>query len=146
MTQLLTPIHPHVTQAIVECHSEGHQWRPDGRVDPSEAEPGMRAPFWATGSVVGRRSTCVSCGAERIRWYTRHGEVVNRYRYQEGYLHKRERGDDDPAPSRQDWRKRLIVTLFDDLELGAPQQAAPVKAAPQTAHPSRRSRRKAAGA
>ena len=120
VTDLITPINPHVRQAFVECHSEGHQWRPvPGRVDPSQAEAGLRPPAWER-SPVGRRAQCVSCQAERIRWYTRSGEVVNRYRYADGYLHKRE-AEDDVAPSRLDWRKRLVVTLFDDL--GAPQAA-----------------------
>lgn len=94
----------------------------------------MRAPYWASGTTVGRRSSCVSCGAERIRWYTRTGEVVNRYRYQDGYLHKRDAGDEEPAPSRQDWRKRLVLTLFEDL--GQPQVT-------NSTHPSKRKRQAA---
>ena len=121
VTDLITPISPHVTQAQVDCHAEGHQWRPAGRVDPMEAEPGMRAP-WGGNGTVGRRSHCISCQAERIRWYTRSGEVVNRYRYQDGYLYKREAGDLEPAPTRQEWRQRLVVSLFADL--GTPTKAA----------------------
>lgn len=82
----------------------------------------MRAPFGGHFATVGRRSHCISCGADRIRWYTRSGEVVNRYKYEDGYLHKREADDDMPAPSRQDWRKRLVVSLFEDL--GVPQETA----------------------
>ena len=121
MTQLITPINPAVAEAQMLCHAEGHQWRPAGVLDPSEAEPGMRAPFGGNGTR-GRRSQCVSCGGERIRWYTTGGEVVNRYRYTEGYLHKRE-DPDDAAPTRQDWRKRLVVTLFADLPTAQPQPA-----------------------
>lgn len=119
VTDLIQPTSPHVSQAQVDCHAEGHQWRPMGVVDPSQAEAGMKAP-WGGNGTVGRRSHCVSCQAERIRWYTRSGEVVNRYRYQDGYLHKREAGDLEPAPTRQEWRQRLVVSLFTDL--GTPQQ------------------------
>lgn len=123
MTQLFRPVDPHVTEAFVECHAEGHQWRPVGKLDPSQAEPGLRAPSWASSQCVGRLSQCVNCGGERVRWYTRSGEVVPRYRHREGYLHKREAGDTDPAPTRQDWRKRLVISLFDDL--GTPEVQQP---------------------
>ena len=39
---------------------------------------------------------------------------MNRYRYTDGYLHKKA-SEDDFAPSRLDWRKSLVVTLFDDV-------------------------------
>jgi hypothetical protein len=102
-----------LSAAYLDCHSEGHQWHHQpGKIDPLQAEPGMRSPF--SMQAVGRRSHCTSCGAERIRWYTRYGEVVNRYRYSDGYLHKRT-DPDDVAPSRLEWRQQLVTTLFDEL-------------------------------
>ena len=55
---------------------------------------------------------------ERVRWYTRFGEVVNRYKAAEGYYHQRAKGDDDPAPTRLEWRQTLVATLFDDVPTG----------------------------
>lgn len=115
MTALIQPTNT-LQQAFMECHSEGHTWkRQPGRVDPSEAEPGMRPPYSMQRSA-GRRALCLSCTTERVRWYTPSGEVINRYRYPEGYLHRKLGPDDDPAPSKQEWRRLLVVTLFDELE------------------------------
>lgn len=100
--------------SFIECHSEGHTWRRhSGSVDPLDAEPGLRPPFGAR--AVGRRAYCDSCGMERLRWYTRSGEVHNRYRPADGYYHKKS-GDGDSAPSRQDWRVTLITTVFSDID------------------------------
>src|SRR5262245_10597395 len=97
---LVRLVTPQARVSFIECHSEGHTWRRvTGLVDPSEAAPGMR-PAFHQDRAVGRRSICDSCGAERLRWYTRSGEVVNRYHYSDGYLHKKAGPDDDPAPSR----------------------------------------------
>ena len=117
LTALTTDV-SRLQAAFLDCHSEGHQWKHQpGRIDPIQAEPGMRAPFMMT-SAVGRRSLCTSCTSERIRWYSRSGEVINRYRYAEGYLHKKRSLDDEPAPTRLEWRQRLVLTLFDeDLSL-----------------------------
>lgn len=122
VTPLLRPTDKRLASAFLDCHSEGHQWRHVGKVDPLEAEPGMRPP-WGSNLAAGRRSHCTSCSAERIRWYTRSGEVVNRYRYADGYLHKKVGPDDDPAPSRLEWRQALVVTLFEDF--GAAVKSAP---------------------
>lgn len=102
--------------AFLDCHSDGHQWKHQpGRIDPSDAEPGMRAPFMMN-TAVGRRSLCTSCGCERIRWYGRSGEVTPRYRYADGYLHKKLNPDDEPAPTRLEWRQRMVRTLFEEVE------------------------------
>lgn len=112
---VIKPLRPALQQAFLDCHSEGHQWvHMKGTVDPALAEPGMRAPLDMR-TAIGRRSTCSSCGCERVRWYTRSGEVVNRYRYLDGYLHQRTT-EDDYAPSRLEWRQRLVTQLFDELE------------------------------
>jgi hypothetical protein len=103
-----------VKLSYIECHSEGHTWRRQkGRVDAIDAEPGLRPPF--NTRAVGRRAICDSCGCERLRWYTHSGEVVNRYRYADGYLHN-SKLDDEPAPSRQDWRVTLIKSVFADID------------------------------
>jgi hypothetical protein len=60
-----------------------------------------------------RRSVCQNCGTERARWYTRSGAVENRYRHPDGYLHKRT-APDDFAPSRLDYRKKLVAGLFEE--------------------------------
>lgn len=102
-------------QAFLDCHADGHQWKHHTEVvDPVDAESGLRPP-WNASSARGRRSTCASCGGERIRWYTFSGEVVNRYRMKDGYYHKRS-APDDFAPSRLDYRKQLVITLFDDVK------------------------------
>lgn len=114
--------------AFLDCHADGHQWHHQpGKVDPIDAQPGLKPP-WGTMTAVGRRSTCTSCGGERIRWYTRSGEVVNRYRMQDGYYHKRSTPD-DTAPSRLDYRRQLVITLFDDADLGKPTKRAKAKSA-----------------
>jgi hypothetical protein len=97
-------------QAFLECHSDGRQWRHAGIVGAPEWMP----PHGMHGAIA-RRSVCTSCGTERARWYTRSGEVENRYRHPEGYLHKRS-APDDYAPSRQDYRKRLVADLFAEVE------------------------------
>lgn len=97
-------------EAFLDCHADGHQWRPVGLVDPIEAEPGLRPP-WNADLTRGKRWTCVSCTGERVRWYTRAGEVVNRYRMAEGYYHRRATPD-DVAPTRQEWRAQLARRLF----------------------------------
>jgi hypothetical protein len=61
-----------------------------------------------------------------VRWYTRSGEVVNRYRMADGYYHKRSTPD-DAAPSRLEWRQQLVITLFDDL--GTPKRTRKAKSA-----------------
>lgn len=114
MTPLVQPVNRTLEAAFLRCHSTGHEWRHEpGVIDPSQAEPGMRAP-WGSGTSVGERSRCVSCTGERVRWYTRSGEVINKYRMADGYYHN-SRIDDEPAPSKLEWRKRLVVTLFDDF-------------------------------
>jgi hypothetical protein len=101
-------------EAFLDCHADGHQWKHQpGVIDTIAAEPGMRAPYAAQNSR-GRRSLCTSCGGERIRWYTPSGEVVNRYRMQEGYYHKRS-APDDYAPTRLEYRQQMVTTLFADL-------------------------------
>lgn len=111
MPKLTEPLNPALQQAFLECHAEGHQWRHQGLVT-SETE-GYRGPFGWTGCVA-RRSVCASCEGERLRWYTRSGEVVNRYRHQDGYLHKKA-DPDDVAPSALEYRQRMVVTLFDQV-------------------------------
>lgn len=112
MSALIKPVNRELELAFLDCHSNGHQWRHEGgKLDPSEAEPGMRAPYGMT--AVGRRSVCNACACERIRWYARSGEVFNRYRYADGYLHKRTTPDDF-APSRLEWRQSFVVRLFGD--------------------------------
>jgi hypothetical protein len=103
--------------AFMSCHAEGHQWRHEGRIGGSD--PGANPPFGAF-DAVGRVSVCTSCGSERVRWYTRSAEAINRYKYADGYTHKKLRDDDDPAPTRFDWRKMMVRQLFDDL--GKPQR------------------------
>lgn len=113
MTQLVRKISREMRLAITSCHADGHQWQHQGRV----GAPEYSAPFGFEESV-GRLSVCASCGSERVRWYTRSGNATNRYRYADGYSHKRSSPDDDPAPSRLEWRQRLVVTLFGDEPKG----------------------------
>jgi hypothetical protein len=100
-------------EAFLDCRAEGHQWRRQaGNVDPIDVEEyAMRPSFHSR--AVGRRSTCTSCGCERIRWYTSTGEVLMRYHHPDGYLHKKEGPDGEPAPTRQEWRQLMVSTLFD---------------------------------
>ena len=120
---LVKPVPAALKEAFLECHAEGHQWRHEagtiGTDDPDPG-PGLRAPFG--GLAIGKRSHCTNCMGERIRWYTRSGEVVNRYHYTDGYLHRRATPD-DVAPSRREWRQQLVVTLFDQMD-GQPQTPA----------------------
>lgn len=99
-------------EAFLECHAEGHQWGPSTVIGGSD--PGARPPLGMF-DAVGRHRTCTSCTSQRTRWYTRSGEVINKYDYADGYLHKKASPDDDAAPTRQDWRQQLVVKLFDDL-------------------------------
>jgi len=110
---LVRPVSERLKGAFVACHSEGHQWRHEGRV-VGGSEEGVRPPYGMTDAVA-RYSTCTSCTSERFRWYTRSGEAINQYRYAEGYLHKKVRPDDEAAPTRQWWRQQLVVTLFEDM-------------------------------
>lgn len=129
MTTLVQP--SSLEAAFLDCHSDGHQWRhTPGAIDPSEAEPGLSAPSWHHGCI-GRRSVCQSCGGERIRWMTRSGEVVNRYRMREGYYYDR-KVNDEPAPSRLEYRQRMVSTLFAEFEAAinsAPRKRAAKQAA-----------------
>jgi hypothetical protein len=104
-----------VKMSFILCHAEGHQWRHhEGIIDPMDAKPGLRPPFQEQ-TARGTYSTCTSCTTERVRWYTRSGEVVPRFKYPDGYLHKKSKLDDEPAPSKLQWRQTLVVTLFDDV-------------------------------
>jgi hypothetical protein len=115
VTQLFTSPSPALQAAFIDCHSEGHQWRHEGRIGGSD--PGARPPFGEYDSV-GRVSSCASCGSSRTRWHTRSGEAVNRYDYAEGYTHRKSGPDDEPAPTRLQWRQQLVISLFADM--GAP--------------------------
>lgn len=108
---LIQPASP-LREAFVSCHSEGHQWRHEGKVGGSE--PGMRPPFGWSDSVA-THSVCTSCTSERFRWYTRSGEVIPRYHYADGYLHKKRSVEDEAAPTKQWWRQQLVVSLFEDM-------------------------------
>lgn len=110
VTQLVQPVSPQLRFAFTECHADGHQWKHQGRV----GAPDYSAPE-GFGNAIGRLSVCTSCGSERVRWYTRSGDVVNRYKYRDGYAHKRS-GVDDIAPSRLEWRQQLVISLFDDAK------------------------------
>lgn len=90
----------------------------------------MRAPWGGSTTTLGRRSHCICCGGDRIRWYTHNGEVVNRYRMRDGYYHDRSL-DDEPAPTRREWRQRLVTSLMD---LGVPdaKPATTIRAAKRT--------------
>ena len=109
---IVRPVPKRIREAFLVCHSEGHQWRHEGRLGGSDQD--ARPPLGIT-DAAGRLSICTSCGCERIRWYTRSGEVMNRYRHADGYLHRKE-SEDDAAPSKLEWRQRLVVSLFADLE------------------------------
>lgn len=109
---LVEPVSAQLRQAFVMCHAEGHQWRYTGKLGGSE--PGASPPFGAVDSVA-TVWQCINCTEERFRWYTRSGEVVPRYKYPEGYSHRRTTPDEDPAPTRLEWRQRLVVTLFEDM-------------------------------
>lgn len=119
MTPLFEPVSPELRAAFLQCHTEGHQWRPAGRLGGSEAE--ARPPFGMLDAVA-TVSQCVSCTSERFRWYTRSGELISRYRHAEGYLHKRA-DPDDVAPTRLEYRQRFVVTLFDEMTPRAPARA-----------------------
>lgn len=106
MSDLVQPVAARREAAFLECHADGHQWRHEGFVGAPDWTP----PFGMHGAIA-RHSICTNCGAERARWYTRSGEVQNRYKHQEGYLHKRS-APDDYAPSRLEYRQRLVVDLF----------------------------------
>ena len=95
---------------FVECHADGHQWKHQGFV----GSPDWRPPLGMHGAIA-RHSTCSNCTGERARWYTRSGEVLNTYRMPEGYYHKRQTPDDF-APTRQEWRQELVVSLFAEFE------------------------------
>lgn len=113
MTSMLQPPATKLQQAFMECHSDGHTWkRQPGVFDPSEAGPGLRPPY-DMHSPLGRRSLCTSCTSERMRWITPSGQAQNKYRYPEGYLHKKLDVNDEPAPSRLEWRRMLVTTFLD---------------------------------
>jgi hypothetical protein len=116
---LYTAVNPQLQAAYVSCHAEGHQWRYTGKLGGSE--PGARPPGGAVDSVA-TLWQCVNCTEERERWYDRRGNMTPRYRQPEGYSYKRMSPDDDAAPTRADWRQRLVVTLFDDMTPTAKRQ------------------------
>lgn len=92
--------------AFAQCRTLGHEWRHKGAV--SESQDGVRIPIGITFGTVGLRSMCSDCKTERIKWVSRSGEVVTRYRYPDGYsLH----GDDRLSPQR--WRSVFVSRLFD---------------------------------
>lgn len=111
VTQLVQPIAPQTRLAITTCHAEGHQWRHVGPV----GAPEYSAPYGFE-SGVARLSTCANCDTKRVRWYTRAGDATNRYYYADGYSYRKTSPDDDAAPTRHEWRQRLVVTLFGDVE------------------------------
>lgn len=115
---LVQPVSESLRAAFVVCHSEGHEWRHRGKVGGSEV--GAHPPHGMTDAVA-RYSVCESCTSERFRWYTRSGEVIPRYRYPDGYLHRKTSVDDEPAPTKLWWRQQLVISLFSDMTPRAPQ-------------------------
>jgi hypothetical protein len=110
VSPLVRPVSAKLKSAFLECHAEGHQWRHQGMV----GAPDWMPPLGMQGAIA-RHSVCTSCGSQRARWYTRSGEVINRYKPAEGYYHQRQ-APDDYAPTRLEYRKQLVVTLFDQLD------------------------------
>lgn len=111
MTDLRTA---RIRKAFLDCHADGHQWRHEGVV----GAPDWKPPLGMYGALA-RHSICTSCASERARWYTRSGEVINRYRYTDGYQHVRHGPDDEPAPTRLEYRQRLAFTLFAEVDAKA---------------------------
>jgi len=98
------------------CRSMGHEWhhgRPVGIDDPDAP---VARPYGMSTGMVGLPSTCGECAMERVRWVTRSGEVVTRYRQPDGYARH---GDDRLAP--QEWRRLHVASLFD--EVAAPRRS-----------------------
>ena len=119
---LVRPVNQKLKDAYLECHGDGHQWRHEGFV----GAPEWTAPFGMQGAIA-RHSICTNCGCERARWLTRRGEVQNRYKHPDGYLHKRS-APDDYAPSRLEYRRELAETMFAQFEEAlakAPRKAKP---------------------
>lgn len=92
------------------CRSMGHEWRHGRPFGVDDTISGVRAPHGASTGAVGLPSTCSECGMERVRWITRSGEVVTRYRAPEGYS----RHGDDVLSARQ-WRQGYVAVVFDEL-------------------------------
>jgi len=86
----------------------GHSWKhrpPLGIDDPSDSFP---RPFGMSTGMVGFPSHCSVCGADRMRWISRSGEVKVRYRYADGYSRH---GDEVISPG--DWRRSYVARVFD---------------------------------
>lgn len=90
---------------FAECRSLGHEWRkgqPIGLHDDTD----WNRPL-AGMSSIGIPSNCQNCGTEKVRWITRGGESITRYRHPEGY----ERHGDEVLTHRE-WRANYVDTLF----------------------------------
>ena len=93
------------------CRSMGHEWhhgRPFGVDDES---PDVPRPYGYSTGMVGLPSSCGQCGMERVRWVTRSGEVITRYRPPEGYSRH---GED--RLSAQEWRRLHVAAIFEPVQ------------------------------
>lgn len=91
-----------------ECRAMGHAWRHRPPIGTDDTNDSYRRPFGMSTGMVGFPSHCNTCGADRIRWITRSGEVVVRYEHPDGYSRH---GDD--RLSSGEWRRSYVGHVFD---------------------------------
>jgi hypothetical protein len=111
-------VEPDIEKALqyAECRAEGHQWRHRKGFVGSDDK---RRPFGLTSGVVGRLSVCSDCKMERIRWFTRSGQIFcpPRYYRPEGYSLT-----GDAKLTNVEWRRTWLVReLGADVDLVASQ-------------------------
>lgn len=110
------PSDPDIDKALqyAECRAAQHQWRHrKGFLGSDDA----RRPFGLSSGVITKLSVCSECKMERLRFFTRSGEVYMRPRYvrPDGYSLK-----GDARLTGPEWRRAwLVQELGDELDLVA---------------------------
>jgi hypothetical protein len=99
-------------QRFAQCRSLGHEWKHAGRVSDDDPDGSRLLGRPSTFGMIGFRSICSWCGAERIKWVTRSGHLDKscEYRYPDGY---QTHGDD--RQSLSEWRQEFIVHSLDEM-------------------------------
>ena len=104
---------------FAECRSMGHAWQHARKAVGVDDDHGWSVPFGGSFGMVGLPSTCTNCGTERMRWISRSGETIPRYRHPDGYSRH---GEERLSP--QEWRSQYVASIFDAFEKRAPAKTA----------------------
>jgi len=96
---------------FAQCRSMGHEWRHKGKYGSDDPAPdGIPRPFGWRSGCIGIASQCHACTTHRVKWITRSGEVMTRYKHPDGYS---QHGED--RLTAQGWRRTYVANIFEEF-------------------------------